>query len=156
MKSTYYFLGLFLVHPKQLNRCLHRKQTKINLFLWISLLIHFFPVFPFDLSWKHEKTKGFLIFSVGSTGNIRKKRVKLNGRSLTMLQPFHAEIYPEKCGCRSSLKLVSTLIKMSVDRITYLQRIQLLYDVPVNTFWEYCSLEWWLYFENYCIKHWNC
>lgn len=95
VKSAYYFLGLFLVHLKQLNRCLHRKQTKINLFLWITLLIHFFPVFPFDLSWKHEKTKGFLIFSVGSNGNIRKKRVKLNGRSLTMLQPFHAEIYPE-------------------------------------------------------------
>ena len=33
VKSTYYFLGLFLVHLKQLNRCLHLKQTKINLFL---------------------------------------------------------------------------------------------------------------------------
>ena len=36
----------------------------------------FSPIFPFDPPWKHQKTKGFLMFSGGSKENIGKKRVK--------------------------------------------------------------------------------
>ena len=50
--------------------------------IFLSILTFFFPMFPFDPSENTRKpkvsvvTKGFLMFSDGSKGNIGKKRVK--------------------------------------------------------------------------------
>ena len=54
-------------------------------------LMLFFPIFPFDLPEKHQKTFGFLMFSGGSKWNIEKKRVNLESDSpLTII---HIHIY---------------------------------------------------------------
>ena len=48
------------------------EQEKV--FPWLVLsLTHFWPMFPFYTPWKHQKTKGFLVFSRDIKGNIGKK-----------------------------------------------------------------------------------
>ena len=51
--------------------------------LWKSLfelLTHSWSMFPFYTSWKHQKTKGFLVFSEVWNGNIGQECVKLTVR----------------------------------------------------------------------------
>ena len=49
--------------------------TTSTMFDFITL---FLPNVPFWSPWKHQKTKGFLMFSGGSKGNIGKKRFNMN------------------------------------------------------------------------------
>ena len=77
------FPHLFLTLEKYMHKKFHGKKTnKTEIyfknvesdFLWKNIN-PILPNVPFWSLWKHQKTKGFLIFSGGSKGNIGKKRV---------------------------------------------------------------------------------
>ena len=44
---------------------------------FIVNLTHFWPMFPSYTPWKHQKTKGFLVFSVGYNGNTSQKWINV-------------------------------------------------------------------------------
>ena len=62
--------------------------TKLIVF-FLSFLTHFWPMFPFYTSWKHQKTKSYLVFSGVYIGNFGQKwvnkdfltRILMNHRS---------------------------------------------------------------------------
>ena len=50
----------------------------------------FLPNIPFLSLWKHQKTKGFLMFSGGTKGNIGKKRVKIVNYFTLLIKLTHS------------------------------------------------------------------
>ena len=48
--------------------------TKLIVF-FLPFLTHFWPMFPFYTSWKHQKTKSYLVFSGAYMGNFGQKWV---------------------------------------------------------------------------------
>ena len=59
-----------------LHNICHPHNYLWNIWSVILLLNSFLLNVPFWSPWKHQKTFGFLMFSGGSKGNIRKKRLK--------------------------------------------------------------------------------
>ena len=55
---------------------------------WLTL---FFPMFPFDPPCKHQKTKGFLMFSGGSERNIGKEMVRVPQVSMNTIFNFNSD-----------------------------------------------------------------
>ena len=63
-------------------------RTAVNHFhfpTFTIILNPFLPNVPFWSPWKHQKTKGFLMFSGGSKGNIGKKRVNLTFKFIPII-----------------------------------------------------------------------
>ena len=67
-------LGLHLDQKLDFSKHIDKKISKAQ--KGIPVINPFLPNVPFWSPWKHQKTKGFLMFSGGSKGNIGKKRVK--------------------------------------------------------------------------------